>query len=241
MFDQRTLYAPTNEENTYTYLWQPTQETTSSITTPIINSCDSLITYSVQVFNQTPEKTCIGTDDINLMINPTPLTPIILGAEINIPQNNIKLTWESNAFKYDIYRNDIYVASTTSPIYIDPNVVLEEDYCYKVKAYNNNCESEFSEVLCKNFIGLNNIDYKEPKISLYPNPANNKTILKIENIKQTTNVKLFDISGRKIKNFNIYPNQKELEIDLENISNGVYSIMIKNNDFKKVKKLVITK
>ncbi|MDD4529755.1 MAG: T9SS type A sorting domain-containing protein [Bacteroidales bacterium] len=236
-----TLYAPTSLVDNYTYLWRPTQQTSSSITTPNILECDSTINYIIAVINETPQKYCYGYDNIFVRINPTPTIPINLDAQINIPQNNIILTWESEAMKYDIYRNETYIATTTYPIYIDPNVNVGENYCYRIKAINNTCESEFSENLCKNFIGLNTISKDEPLITLYPNPAKSITTLKVEGLEQVANVSLYDLSGRMLKQLKLYPNQKELEIDLSNLSNGVYNIRIENNDFKKVKKLVISK
>ncbi|NCC17976.1 MAG: T9SS type A sorting domain-containing protein [Bacteroidia bacterium] len=241
VFEPTIIYAPISLVDNYTYLWQPTQQTSAQTTTPDILECDSTINYSVEVFNRNPLKTCIGYDDITVRINPTPTIPISLDAQINMPQNNIILTWESEALKYDIYRNETYIASTTYPIFIDPNVTVGENYCYRIKAINNSCESEFSENLCKNFIGLNSISKDEPLITLYPNPAKSITTLKVEGLEEVANVSLYDISGRMLKQLKLYPNQKELEIDLNNLSDGVYNIRIENNDFKKVKKLIITK
>ncbi|MCK9322259.1 MAG: T9SS type A sorting domain-containing protein, partial [Bacteroidales bacterium] len=239
VFEPTIIYAPISLVDNYTYLWQPTQQTSAQTTTPDILECDSTINYSVEVFNRNPLKTCIGYDDITVRINPTPTIPINLDAQINMPQNNIILTWESEALKYDIYRNETYIASTTYPIFIDPNVTVGENYCYRIKAINNSCESEFSENLCKNFIGLNSISKDEPLITLYPNPAKSITTLKVEGLEEVANVSLYDISGRMLKQLKLYPNQKELEIDLNNLSDGVYNIRIENNDFKKVKKLIV--
>lgn len=241
VFEPTIIYAPISLVDNYTYLWQPTQQTSAQTTTPDILGCDSTINYSVEVFNVKPNITCYGSDDITVRINPTPTIPINLDAQINMPQNNIILTWESEAIKYDIYRNEIYIASTTYPIFIDPNVTVGENYCYRIKAINNSCESEFSENLCKNFIGLNSISKNEPLITLYPNPAKSITTLKVEGLEEVANVSLYDISGRMLKQLKLYPNQKELEINLNNLSDGVYNIRIENNDFKKVKKLIITK
>ncbi|HBN05846.1 MAG TPA: hypothetical protein DD434_08690, partial [Bacteroidales bacterium] len=140
VFEPTIIYAPISLVDQYTYFWQPTHQTNAQTTTPDILDCDSIINYSVQVFNLKPYITCSGYDDITVTINPTPTVPVNIDAQINIPQNNIILTWESQAMKYDIYRNDVYYSTTTYPIYIDPNVVQGEDYCYKVMAINNSCE-----------------------------------------------------------------------------------------------------
>ncbi|MBP1645613.1 MAG: iron-regulated protein FrpC [Bacteroidetes bacterium] len=243
IFEPITLYSPTSTVDNYTYFWHPALDTTtySSFTTPDILTCDSTINYSVDVYNNNPHIYCHGYDDINITFNPTPTIPINIDAQINIPENNIILTWESQAMKYYIYRNEIYIATTTFPIYVDPNLVQGEDYCYRIKAINNSCESEFSETLCKNFIGLNSISKNEPLITLYPNPAKSTTTLKVEGLEDMANVSLYDLRGRMIKQLKLYSDQKELKIDLNNLSDGVYNIRIENNDFKKIKKLVIAK
>ncbi len=241
IFDPITLYAPTSTVDNYSYVWRPNLDSNSSFTTPNILTCDSIMLYAVEVFNTYQQTNCYGYDYIQITFNPTPAVPIITDAQINISENNIILSWESEALKYDIYRNETYIATTTVPIYVDPNVVQGENYCYRIKAINNSCESEFSETLCKNFIGLNSISKNEPLITLYPNPAKSTTTLKVEGLEDMANVSLYDLSGRMIKQLKLYPDQKELKIDLNNLSDGVYNIRIENNDFNKVKKLVIAK
>ena len=71
---------------------------------------------------------------------------------INQMPNNFEITWQSNGSSYIIYRNNDSLATTTMPIYLDYNVVNGQPYCYKVKAINGDCESEFSNVVCKSYL-----------------------------------------------------------------------------------------
>jgi len=79
---------------------------------------------------------------------------------------------------------------------------------------------------------LNDVVANAIEVSLYPNPANAYTTLKVEGLKEQTPVYLFDIQGRKLKE-NI--GQETLRIDLGDLPKGVYTITIGNT----TKKLIV--
>ena len=70
---------------------------------------------------------------------------------------------------------------------------------------------------------------------MYPNPANAYTILKVEDLKEQTPVYLFDIQGRKLKEYIMNIGQETLQIDLGDLPKGVYTIMLGNA----TKKLIV--
>ena len=81
-------------------------------------------------------------------------------------------------------------------------------------------------------------------VSLMPNPANKKTILALELSKPVVlNIYLTDISGRKVltqatgKQF--FGGIINEEISLDNLSKGVYFVVIEKNKTRIVKKLII--
>ncbi|MFA6824395.1 MAG: T9SS type A sorting domain-containing protein, partial [Bacteroidales bacterium] len=169
--------------------------------------CDSLINLHLTVI-QTPAPT-------NLTLN-------------NIT-NYIELNWEGEQENYVIYRDNDSLTVTTLRIYQDTNVVEGQNYCYKIKALNGECESVFSNEECKTFLNINSISTNNFNAYLYPNPTSNKTILRVEGLKENANVRIYDITGRLIKSLEINTDQKELEIDVQNLSKGVYSIKIINS------------
>ncbi len=75
----------------------------------------------------------------------------------------------------------------------------------------------------------NNLFDKE--ILIYPNPTQNKVAVKLgEKLYTNFSISITDMSGRKIKSFS-YRNNNETEfsLDLQGISQGIYSIIIENN------------
>jgi len=207
-----------NEYNSYGFSF--TADTTGRYTQNLqtINGCDSVFV-------------------LNLVVNPTPYIPSDLS--VQVMTNYIEITWQSNGNSYAIYRNDSLIANVTQPIYLDYNVVNGQPYCYKVKAINGDCESEFSNVVCKSFLGLNEISSSDFTAKLYPNPTNNKSKLKVEGLKSDADIIVSDLLGRVIKSYKINPTNNELEIDVNGFAKGVYNIRIMNDSINQTKKLIV--
>ena len=82
---------------------------------------------------------------------------------------------------------------------------------------------------------LNDVVANAIEVSLYPNPANAYTTLKVEGLKEQTPVYLFDIQGRKFKEYIMNIGQETLRIDLGDLPKGVYTVMIGST----TKKLIV--
>lgn len=182
-----------------------------------INSCDSIIYLNLSV---------------NEIATPTNLT-------LNNIANYIELIWNGDEENYIIYRNNDSLVMTTTRIYQDSNVVEGVNYCYKIKAINDNCESDYSNEECKTFLDINSIETNSFNTYLYPNPSNNKTILRIEGIKENTDIKIYDITGRLVRTLKLNEKEKELEIYVQNFEKGVYNIRIQNSTVNITKKLIV--
>ncbi len=79
---------------------------------------------------------------------------------------------------------------------------------------------------------LNDVVANAVEVSLYPNPANAYTMLKVEGLKEQTPVYLFDIQGRKLKEYIMNIGQETLRIDLGDLPKGVYTVMLGNTTKK---------
>lgn len=152
-------------------------------------------------------------------------------------QNYFKLSWQGNADNYIIYRDNDSITSINDTIFIDSTVVHGVNYCYKVKALNSECEKE-SEEICQVFLGLNEIIIPN-NITIYPNPANNKTTLKVEGLTEKADVIIYDINGRKLKKYTMNANQNDLEIDVSGFAKGIYQIKLTTQSYSISKKLII--
>jgi len=182
-----------------------------------INGCDSIITLNLTV-NEITTPTNLVLDNI---------------------QNYFELSFQSDAESYLIYRNNDSIGSTTNTIYRDTNVIEGVNYCYKVKAFDGDCETESIEI-CQVFTGLNDINLNPIQITLYPNPTSSSSKLEIENVEGKVEITITDISGRVIQRMIARANNKfETTLDLTNQSKGIYFISIVTDKTKRTEKLIL--
>ena len=73
------------------------------------------------------------------------------------------------------------------------------------------------------------------EVALYPNPAENYTVLKVQGLKEQTKVALFDVRGRKLREFDLSAGTESVRLDLRDLPSGVYTLMIGNT----TKKLIV--
>lgn len=141
----------------------------------------------------------------------------------NLMQDYIELVWEGNAVEYDIYRDDSLVANTSLSNYIDSNLVDSVEYCYKVKARIDGCESEFSEPTCKTFVGLQDIK-SDTETSVYPNPTTNRINFYVKQNILGSAYTITNTIGEVILNGNL--NISNMSIDLSKLPKGLYFMNI---------------
>ena len=91
----------------------------------------------------------------------------------------------------------------------------------------------------------NNYTNDALSIKVYPNPSTENITISYDTPKTgNTNISLFDINGNKIK---LLYDKIEIEgehkyiLKTHTVKPGIYLIVIKNNDFKRIKKIVILK
>ena len=73
------------------------------------------------------------------------------------------------------------------------------------------------------------------EVALYPNPAENYTVLEVQGLKEQTKVALFDVRGRKLREFDLAAGTESVRLDLRDLPSGVYTLMIGNT----TKKLIV--
>jgi len=79
-----------------------------------------------------------------------------------------------------------------------------------------------------NTLALDEYEYDSTHFLIYPNPTSK--VLKISNLNSYEEYKIFDISGKEISNGNISNNEN---INIENLTNGVYFLKFKSGATKK--------
>ena len=70
---------------------------------------------------------------------------------------------------------------------------------------------------------------------LYPNPAKSFVNLEFEALKENTLLQILDLNGRRVRTFDLKAGQECLRIEIGNLPEGVYTVMLGNA----VKKLIV--
>ncbi|MFA6199956.1 MAG: T9SS type A sorting domain-containing protein [Bacteroidales bacterium] len=253
-----TMYA-TNGGNYFVKITSPSSSSTNpghvSYIQRVVNNTQNINTYDTICYGDIYTNYGLNTDtsgiythqytinDSNISLTVNLAVRDSIARPTNLVTNStseyIQLAWQGNASSYKIFRFDDLIGITNNTMFTDTNVVGGNNYCYKVTAIINNCESEFSNISCQTCLGLNTISTNDFNVMLYPNPTNDKTILNVVGLKEDADVIIYDLSGRKIKSYRLKQGQKELEIDVNGFSTGVYNINIINLNCNITKKLII--
>ncbi len=78
-------------------------------------------------------------------------------------------------------------------------------------------------------------------INIFPNPTNNISVLRINNLKEKAIVSIYDLQGRQIKTYDIEANQQELTLNLKDYSSGMYYVKLKTRTINKAIKLIVNR
>ena len=86
---------------------------------------------------------------------------------------------------------------------------------------------------------LNYIYNQNLSIKIYPNPASKSTNLNIEGFVNDITIKILDIQARELFSMKSKKNEKNIKLDLSNITSGLYYIKISDGITTKTEKLII--
>ena len=161
----------------------------------------------------------------------------VLGLNIAKTGNSFTITWQANAASYLLYRNGDSLTTVNTTTYTDNNLTNGTTYCYKIKAINGNCESDFSAEVCETFnnvgiVGANGICQE---ICVYPNPTNGKLQVTGYELQEHTLIEIYDIFGRKLNNYQLSIVNSQLKIDVLHLAQGMYFLKIDGKTVKFVK------
>lgn len=121
------------------------------------------------------------------------------------------------------------ITSATNEICVDAVHVLNENF-----------EPTFTNVL-EPCVAIASIDEKGmPSFSLKPNPAKNTVSIEMGvKLNEKLAVSITDALGRIVSESEISANENSVEIDVTNLSNGFYQVVISNSNVFKTKHLVV--
>ncbi len=123
----------------------------------------------------------------------------------------------------------------------DPTHIYQTDGVYSVRLSTNNvCGYSFVEKeITVNSLNTNNNHFTESSIFIYPNPAKNKLYVKSK-LNQVLIIDIIDMVGKLQMEKRIIGSSNEIEINVEQLSKGMYIISIRD-DFEVIsnQKIVI--
>ncbi|MDX1284645.1 MAG: T9SS type A sorting domain-containing protein, partial [Draconibacterium sp.] len=205
---------------------------------------DYRISSTVKVFGSTPLK--VNKIDVLSPSEPTNLqaTPT--------SSNQIDLSWNSSSDNhgvagYNIFRDGVKIATTSTTNYIDAGLNAETFYDYFVTAFdaaNNNSnpsDTVFASTFAVGIWDLNNVD---KELIVYPNPANGKVFILLPGtIEPKITFKLYSVTGQLFFNKSIpVPTTKnEIQLDISNLSDGLYFYNLFDSQKSYTGKLYIVK
>ena len=100
------------------------------------------------------------------------------------------------------------------------------NFCLMAVTINGKTDADHKDnKSCSYTVATSTTEYNHPDLSIYPNPTSG--LINIKGEIEIKSIKLTDISGKIIDHFNSSP------INLTNISNGMYWLIIESNDGKR--------
>ncbi len=186
-------------------------------------------TYSIDPSGFTSVNYSISYINGSLLIKPTPVTPIITRSGDTL----ISSATAGNQW----YKDGLEITGATDPKYL---VTANGDY-YSIVT-DNGCSSAQS-----NSISVIDVSIKEVSsaiFDIYPNPSNGKFSIKLKTAgNEVYNVEIFNSFGAlvwKQDNTGISATNSA-KIDLEGLTSGLYTIVLRNKTNSFVKKVFIKK
>ncbi len=201
-----------------TYTWSPA--TGLSVTTgdSVIANPTASVTYSVTASDTAG---CFVTKDIAVTVIPSPNKP-------TFNHHGDTLT-SSSQHDNQWYRNDTLLKNDTSQNLI---ITVLGSYWVVVANEANGCSTSSDTVKITSLTGVNQLTVNSEQWTVYPNPFTNEVFIKINSsVSDMSNWNLLvtDVLGRTLFTMTPLNTLKgTFEMDLSNLSSGVYFITVIN-------------
>jgi hypothetical protein len=174
--------------------------------------------------------------------------------------NEVNLSWQDNSKVEDGYVMERKQDQQTSFIvldtlkvsgteYVDKEIEGAETLIYRIKAYKDSAESDYSNEASLTLVGIKDEEADIPteySISQnYPNPFNPTTKINFALPKTgLTKISIYDLLGREIRtliNKEIIAGYHEININANNFPTGVLFYRIQSGDFIQTKKMILVR
>jgi hypothetical protein len=166
--------------------------------------------------------------DVLLLEPPTNLTTVL-------QSEWIELFWEyeDETILFNVYRDDSKIASNIiEKQYSDSAVVVNIEYCYYVKATNEEIESATSNEVC---ITISGIEEYISNLKIYPNPSN--SMINIEGI-HIEKVTIFNTMGQIVKVISFVNDVISIDVSHFAVGNYVFCVSYSDGSIENVKVVI---
>lgn len=218
-------------EGNYSLLWSPSNVEVSSLTISLKNASGQQVYSFSGSSNQLNGTIHTGNNDCQ---GCTPPTDLAGEYYYESGEFGTRITWSCDytPSKFKVYRSDDGVAyeeiatvDNTVNEYVD--LAAAGEYYYKVTAYNSVCESTpafTADGVDYVFVTVTSVGEQNHTVALYPNPANDKFVVRAEEINE---VMVYDLLGQCVYRFE--GSTEALEINTAAFNAGVYTINVATN------------
>ena len=161
-----------------------------------------------------------------------------INADVN--KDIVIVTWtapDQEIVKYEIYRDTKYVGETDGLSFVDTEIEHNRAfaYTYSVRPVYEDCDGAFRSVTAKWGVNVNEYSH-DTKITVYPNPTNDKIHIVTE--AEITDVVVHTITGVIVGQQTTDNKQQTLSIDLSTLNAGIYFIKINTEEGNIVKRII---
>lgn len=170
-----------------------------------------------------------------------------IAGKLNLPINKwskaiVYLDYYSGGDLYHEYPDINYIAKSSISIGVIEAHTLDL-ISFKIRGYDNS--EDYYRIRFDNLTisavntlpKLNTNEYLSDKFNLFPNPAVNMVNVNNKENMQVQQIAIYDISGKQLST-QIFSNQTEIQLNVENLASGTYMLHIQTNAGLVVKKLV---
>lgn len=156
----------------------------------------------------------------------------VINLNINQSNNSVYLNWDAPATEadfYEIYRNTKLIGTSETTSFTDDQLTTDGTYLYNVRPVYENCNGALAGKEINFTLGTTEI--RDINVAVYPNPSNDRFIVKCDNI---TGIIVFNLMGEEI--MNVTTNDNSYEIN--GLKPGIYFIKVMSETGNVIRKVV---
>ncbi len=166
--------------------------------------------------------------------SPSSSIPVSIGTVVASISNYNDTLVASVGASYEWYLNGYFIPGAVNSYYVPV-----ENGNYIVVVYNENGCSGSSDVYNYLSLGVNGLDNNLTQFTIYPNPVSDFLIVNIKDAHRNSMLTVYNISGQIVQKKILY--NKENEIDLSGLAEGIYHVSIGNDKNQKSNRIVISR